>query len=118
MHWITYRLGPRTVLAKSVRRVKSGELEGYNIYCIRIFCLLGAILGMVAGNLPPQRAVAYVWLAFGLLLAAMLLEWVLNSTSGRSFSSEYFSLSLGFGVGSLLWMSSDRRSLLRHWHKS
>jgi len=118
MHWITYRLGPRTVLAKSVRRVKSGELEGYNIYCIRIFCLLGAILGMIPRNLPPLRAVAYVWLAFGLLLAAMLLEWVLNSTSGRSFSSEYFSLSLVFVVGSLLWMNSDRRSLLRHWHKS
>lgn len=46
-------------------------------------------------------------------LAAILLKWILASTSGRSFSSEYLDLSLLFAVGSFLWMSSDRRFLLR-----
>src|ERR1700723_824984 len=45
---LTYRLGPGTALAKSVRRAKPGELEGYNyIYYILVFCLPGTILGMV-----------------------------------------------------------------------
>ena len=37
---LTYRLGPGTALAKSVRLVKPAELEGYNyIYYILVFCL-------------------------------------------------------------------------------
>src|SRR6202041_2022412 len=36
---LTYRLGPGTALAKSIRLVKSAELEGYNyIYYILVFC--------------------------------------------------------------------------------
>jgi hypothetical protein len=48
----------------------------------------------------------------------MFLEWVLVSTSGRSFSSECFGLSLLFAVRSFLWMNSDRRFLLRYRFKS
>jgi hypothetical protein len=102
-----------------VRRVKSGELEGHNyISCILLFCLAEAILGMVARNQPPPTVVAYLWLAFGIPPAAILLKWILVSTSGRSFSSEYLGLSLLFAVGSFLWMNSDRRFLLRYWYKS
>ena len=112
---LTYRLGPGTVLAKSVIRLKSGELEGYNyIYYILIFCLPGAVLGLAARNLPPPRLAACVWLVCGILLPAIVLEWILVSTSGRSFSSEYLDLSLLLAVGSFLWINSDRRFLL--WH--
>jgi len=112
---LTYRLGPGTVLAKSVIRLKSGELEGYNyIYYILIFCLPGAVLGLAARNLPPPRLAACLWLACGILLPAIVLEWILVSTSGRSFSSEYLDLSLLLAVGSFLWINSDRRFLL--WH--
>jgi hypothetical protein len=111
---LIYRLGPGAALAKSVRRIQSGELEGYNyIYYILIFCLPGAILGMAARNLPAPRAATSLWLASVFLIAAILLEWTLISTSGRSFSSLYLGLSLLLAVGSLLWINSDRRFLLQ-----
>jgi len=111
---LTYRLGPGTALAKSVRRVKSGELEGYGyIYYILIFCLPGAILGILARRLPPPRATAWLWLACGALIPAILLEWILVSTSGRSFSPDYLGLSLLLAVACFLWINSDRRFFLR-----
>jgi hypothetical protein len=111
---LTYRLGPGTALVKSVRRIQPGELEGYNyIYYILVFCLPGAILGLAARNLPPPRAARSLWLASVFLIPAMLLEWILVSTSGRSFSSLYLGLSLLLAVGSFLWINSDRRFLLR-----
>jgi hypothetical protein len=111
---LTYRLGPGTALAKSVRRVRSGELEGYNyIYYILIFCLPGAILGMAARNLGPPRVVACLWLACGFIIPAILLEWILVSTSGRSFSFGYVGLSVLIAVGSFLWINSDRWTQVR-----
>jgi hypothetical protein len=111
---LTYRLGPGTALVKLVRRIQPGELEGYNyIYYILIFCLPGAILGLTARNLPPPRAAKSLRLASLFLIPAILLEWILVSTSGRSFSSLYFGLSLLLAVGSFLWINSDRRFLLQ-----
>ena len=111
---LTYRLGPGAALVKFARRIQPGELEGSNyIYYILIFCLPGAILGLAARNLPPPRAGKSLWLAAALLIPAILLEWILVSTSGRSFSSLYLGLSLLLAVGSFLWMNSDRRFLLQ-----
>jgi len=110
---LTYRLGPGTALAKSVRAVKSGELEGYNyVYYALVFCFPGTILGIAARNLTSLKFTAFVWLAFGFLIPAFLLEWLLVSTSGRSFSFDYPGLSLLLAVGSFLWINSDRRFLL------
>jgi VanZ family protein len=112
---LTYRLGPGTALAKSVRLVKPAELEGYNyIYYILIFCLPGAILGIVARNLPPPRVPTFLWLGCGVLFPAVLLEWLLVSTSGRSFSFHYLGLSLLLAAGGFLWINIDRWVLVRH----
>lgn len=111
---LTYRLGPGTALAKSVRRVKPGELEGYNyIYYILVFCLPGAILGMAARNLVPPRVVACLWLACGIVMPTIFLEWILVSTSGRSFSFEYLGLSVLLAAGCFLWINSDRWTQFR-----
>ena len=111
---LTYRLGPGTALAKTVRRVKAGELEGYNyLYYALVFCFPGALLGIATRKLPPPGAAAYFWLAGGILIAAILLEWILVSTSGRSFSFDYLGLSLLLAVASFLWINSDRRNPLR-----
>jgi glycopeptide antibiotics resistance protein len=111
---LTYRLGPGAALAKSVRRIQPGELEGYNyIYYALLFCLPGAILGLAARNPPPSAGTTSLWLASGFLIPAMLLEWILVSTSGRSFSSLYLGLSLLLAVGSFLWINSDHGFLLR-----
>jgi hypothetical protein len=111
---LTYRLGPGTALAKSVRLIKPAELEGYNyIYYILIFCLPGAILGVAARNLPPPRVAAFLRLACGVLIPAFLLEWILVSTSGRSFSFNYFGLSLLLAACSFLWINSAGRTLVQ-----
>lgn len=115
---LTYRLGPGTALVKSVRLVKPAELEGYNyIYYILIFCLPGAILGIVARNLPPPRVPTLLWLAPGVLIPSVLLEWLLVSTSGRSFSFHYLGLSLLLAAGGFLWINIDRWILVRHRSK-
>jgi hypothetical protein len=89
--------------------VKPGELEGYNyIYYILVFCLPGAILGVAARNWLASRVVAWLWLACGFVIPAILLEWILVSTSGRSFSFEYLGLSVLLAAGSYLWINSDR----------
>ena len=112
---LTYRLGPGTALAKSVRRIKSGELEGYNyIYYTLVFCFPGTILGIVARNLTPLKFTACVWLACGFLIPAFLLEWILVSTSGRSFSFDYLGLSALIAAGGFLWINIDRWILVRH----
>jgi hypothetical protein len=112
---LTYRLGPGTALVKYVRRLQPGELEGCNyIYYILIFSLPGAILGLAARNLPLPRAAKSLWLASAFLLPAILLEWILVSTSGRSFSSLYLGLSFFLAIGSFLWINSDRRFLLQN----
>jgi hypothetical protein len=115
---LIYRLGPGAALAKSVRRIQPGELEGYNyIYYILIFCLPGAILGLVARDPPPPSAAKSLGLASIFLVPAVLLEWILVSTSGRSSSSLYLGLSLLLAVGSFLWINSDRRFLLQDYSK-
>jgi VanZ like family len=111
---LTYRLSPGTALARSVRTVKPSELAGYNyIYYILVFCSAGALLGMAARNLTALSFAARFWLAFGLFIPAVLLEWILVSTSGRSLSFDYIGLSALLALGGFLWINSDRRALLR-----
>lgn len=112
---LNYRLGPGTALAKSLRTVRSGELEGYNfIYYALIFCLPGALLGITARNLALPRAVAFIWLAGGILIPAIVMEWILVSTSGRSFSSDHLALPVVLGLASVLWINSDRWTSVRY----
>jgi hypothetical protein len=112
---LSYRLGPGTALARTVRRVKPGELEEYNyIFYVLIFCFPGVILGITARNLTPLRPAAFLWSACGILIPAILLEWILVSTSGGSFSFDYLGLSVLLAFGSCLWINSDRRTVVRH----
>jgi len=111
----TYRLGPGTALAKTVRFVKPAELEGYNyIYYILVFLLPGAILGLAARTFPRRRIAAFLWLASGFLIPAISLEWLLVSTSGRSFCSDNLGLSVLVALAGSLWINFDRWILLQH----
>lgn len=110
---LTYRLGPGTALARFVRAVRPSELEGYNyIYYILVFCPAGAILGIAARNLIPLNFSASLCLAIGFVMPAVLLEWILVSTSGRSPSIAYIGLSVLLAVGGFLWINSDRHNSL------
>lgn len=106
---LTYRLGPGTALARFLRVVRPSELEGYNyIYYILVFCPAGAMLGIAARKLIPLNFSAGLWLATGFLIPAVLLERILVSTSGRSFSYDYIGLSGLLAVGGFLWINGDR----------
>jgi VanZ family protein len=112
---LTYRFGPGTALAKSVRTVKSGELEGYNyIYYALVFGFAGAILGIVARNRTSPRPAAFLWLAFAILIPATLLEWLLVSTSGRAFSLDYLALSALVAFAASVWINLDHWTPFRH----
>jgi hypothetical protein len=112
---LTYRLGPGTALAKSVRRIKSGELDGYNyIYYALIFCFPGATLGIATRTLSARRTAAFLRSACGILIPAILLQWILVSTSGRSFSFDYLGLSVLIAAGGFLWINSDGWILVRY----
>jgi hypothetical protein len=111
---LTYRLGPGTALARFLRLVRPSELEGYNyIYYILVFCPAGALLGIAARNLTPLNFSARFWLAIGLFIPAILLEWILVLTSGRLFSFAYIGLSALLTVGGFLWINSGRPALLQ-----
>jgi hypothetical protein len=97
-----------------VRRVKAGELEGYNyIYYALVFCFPGALLGIVARNQPPTSFAPLLSLVAGIFIPAVLLEWILVSTSGRAFSFDYLVLSSLLALAGILWINSDSRSAIR-----
>ena len=111
---LTYRLAAGTALAKTARRVKAGELEGYNyIYYALVFCFPGALLGIVARNQPPTSFAPLLSLVAGIFIPAVLLEWILVSTSGRAFSFDYLVLSSLLALAGILWINSDSRSAIR-----
>src|SRR5277367_2966908 len=115
----TYRLGPGTGLTKLVRTVKSAELEGYNcIFYILVFGCAGALQGLAARNLAPLNYSARLWLGFGFVVPAIILEWVLVSTSGRSFAPDYLGLSVLLAIIGFLWINTDRQTAPTRRHLS
>ena len=105
---LTYRLGPGTALARIIRRVKPAELEGNNyIFYTLIFFAGGVLLGFSApyGARFNISALLFSFLVF--CVAAILLEFILASVSGRAFSPSYVSLSAALGIAGLLWSAAD-----------
>ncbi len=105
-----YRLGPGTALARLVRRVKPAELDAYaDVYYAAVFAPAGILLGIAARRLNQRNVAGWLSLAFCLLAPPWLLERLLVSASGRSFSLPYVVLSLVLVCGSALWINMDRR---------
>jgi glycopeptide antibiotics resistance protein len=106
---LIYKLGPGTVLARVVRRVKAAELEGY-IYAFYalVFAFGGFLLSLsVSGKNPKLDPSMVGSLPLTICVAAALFERVLASVSGRMFSWSYVVFSIVLGVAGLLWGSSD-----------
>jgi glycopeptide antibiotics resistance protein len=106
---LTSKLGPGSVLARIIRRVKAAELEGYDlIFYAMVFCVAGALLGFSAPyrSLPPRMAdLVLSLLAF--CATAVLLELILSWVSGRAFAPGNIALSVGLGIAGLLWSVAD-----------
>ncbi len=106
---LTSKLGPGSVLARIIRRVKAAELKGYDlIFYVMVFCVAGALLGFSAPyrSLPPRMAdLVLSLLAF--CATAVLLELILKWVSGRAFAPGNIALSVGLGIAGLLWSVAD-----------
>jgi glycopeptide antibiotics resistance protein len=106
---LTFKLGPGSVLARIVRRVKPAELEGYSlIFYAMAFWVGGALLGFSAPYRSSRPNIAVLF--FSLLAfcaAAMTLEFILRWVSGRVFSSGNVALSVALGIAGFLWSIVD-----------
>jgi VanZ like family len=112
---IRYKLGPGAALATLVgHRVKSAELTGYHYtYYVLVFFPAGALLGIVARQMPWNGFAGYVTFGAAILIVPVLLELVLVSISGRSFSVANLSLSIALMIGGILWINADHHPVRR-----
>lgn len=106
-----FRLGAGPALARSVRRIKPGELEGYSdIYYALIFFPAGIVLGLAARKTggPGESSGTADWLLLGALLivAPWLLEILLVRAGSRPFLAGEADLSLAFFVAGALWINA------------
>jgi hypothetical protein len=108
---LNYPLGPGAVMAELIRRIRPGELEGYNYaFYALIFCVSGAILGFA--KMPNGRAAkksALVTMMLTIPGAAFLLELILVKVSGRPLSVANVFLSFSLGFAGYAWSRTDER---------
>jgi hypothetical protein len=107
---LTYTLGPGTALARSIRRMKPAEFEGYNyIFYAMIFFAGGGLLGHSAPY-GGQKFNVFVPVSSFLLFfaAAISLQFILACVSGSTFSPGSVVLAVVMGISGLLWSTSDR----------
>jgi len=103
-----YPLGPGTGLARSFRRSKQGELEGYQyIFYALVFLPGGCLVGLAGINLTAQPMGRATVTAFELLTPALLLEVILVHVSGRPVSFCNVVLAIGLALAGNLWMNAD-----------
>jgi hypothetical protein len=109
-----YQLTPGTGLAQVFRRVKPSELEGYNyIYYALLFIPGGSLIGIVARKITMQNFDEVLVLVIGLLVPAILLEFMLIWISGRTFSIGNLLLSILLPISGSLWINADRRPSIK-----
>jgi hypothetical protein len=103
-----YPLGPGTVLAKLVRQIKPGELEGYRyIFYVLVFFPGGCLVGFACRNLSAQPPARSLWMTLGFVLPALLLEIVLVRVSGRAMSIGSIVLATSLALAGCLWVNVD-----------
>ena len=80
-----FSLSPGAALVHKLSRANAFELEGYLIlYDLSIFLPAGMLLGMIARQKTSQKKMGRFLLVLGLLLPAVLYEFILTWTSGRA----------------------------------
>jgi VanZ like family len=102
-----YELSAGAALARSVRRIKADELQGYQyIFCALVFVPAGCLLG-VAWRVGPKHWLGRFCLMLALVLPAIFLEELLVHMSGRAVSFENIWLSIMLTVSGSLWINAD-----------
>lgn len=111
-----YELGPGAAFAKSIRSVKSAELEGYKyIYDGLIFLPAGALFGIAIWPFGPREIPAFpaLILAIEFVIPPWLLDRILSRVSGRQACVESILLCLILVAAGTLWMNADVSSQVR-----
>ncbi|MGB6545526.1 MAG: VanZ family protein [Candidatus Acidiferrales bacterium] len=108
---VAYELGPGTVLAELIHRVKPAELNGYAfIYDALIFFPAGVLIGISAVPLGWRNLSASLLLTVEFILASWLLDRILWHGSGRPVSLRAILISLTLAAVGILWINADRGS--------
>jgi hypothetical protein len=109
-----YRLGPGTVLAQLIRRIKPSELEGYHyIFYALVFLPAGCLLGLAWRNLVAQPISRYLFIVFGILPPALMLEIILVRSTGSAISLGNVVLGSLLGLAGSLWINAESGAFSR-----
>lgn len=109
-----YRLGPGTALARFFRKLKPGEINGYNdIYYFLVFFPGGALLGIAAQPMRSRGLHFSLCATFALLAPPFLIECALILASGHSISMRNVTFSIILSVAGWLWINADRRRFVK-----
>jgi hypothetical protein len=112
-----YILGAGPALARTIRRIKPAELEGYrDIYYALMFFPAGIVLGIAVRNIAGRQRFG-AWLALATLLAAVpwLLEDFLARAGNRPFLAIDVALAFGFFLTGALWINARQRPNAAEW---
>lgn len=104
-----YRLDPGTSLALPVRRIKSGELEGYHdIFYAIVFFPPGCLLGLGWRRLASQAGLRFALMLLGILVAPVLFEICLAFGGSASLWLGNIALSMLLVLAGAFWANADR----------
>jgi VanZ family protein len=105
-----HHLSPGAALARRFIRIKTGGWDGYLVtYDALIFLPAGCLLAMIARKARSRKLAARLLLVLGLVLPAVLYEFILVWVSGRSASLWQVSLCLFLTLVGVLLINADRR---------
>jgi glycopeptide antibiotics resistance protein len=106
---LPYRLGPGAALARTLRRIRPSELDGYHdIYYALVFFPAGVALGIAARAAWADGLALWLSFGLGLVAPAILFELLLVAVSGREFSAGSLVLSAVLSALGALWINADR----------
>ncbi len=105
-----YRLDPGTGLALHVRRIKSGELDGYHyIFYAMVFFPAGCLLGLAWRKLASQAGLRLALMSLGVLVVPSLFEICVAFAGSASVGLGNIVLSMLLVLAGAFWVNADRR---------
>jgi glycopeptide antibiotics resistance protein len=105
-----YQLDPGTGLALHLRRVKSGELDGYHyIFYALVFLPAGCLLGLGWRKLARQTAARVMVMLLGVLVVPVIFEICLALAGSTTVWLGNIALSMLLVLAGAFWLNAD------HW---
>jgi hypothetical protein len=107
----TYRLGPGAAVGRLARDMRPSALDLYSCgYYFVVFFTDGILVGIVMRRIGLRPLMLPVAVALGIVIPALLLEFILVGVSGRPISWAFAAYSAGTGIAGMLWINAGVRS--------